>query len=98
MQLIQTSDWHLGRIFYGIRLTEDQAFVLDQLVRLIKDEKPDLLIVAGDVYDRAVPPPEAVELLDDVLSRIVLGLKVPVLLIAGGALGLIGGIMGPDDY
>lgn len=83
MKFIHTSDWHLGRIFYGIHLTDDQAFILDQLILLLKDEQPDLLIVAGDVYDRAVPPAEAVELLDDVLSRIVLDLKIPVLLIPG---------------
>lgn len=83
MKFIHTSDWHLGRIFYGIHLTEDQAFVLDQLIHIIKDEQPDLFILAGDVYDRAVPPPEAVELLDDVLSRIILDHNVPVILISG---------------
>jgi DNA repair protein SbcD/Mre11 len=83
LKFIHTSDWHLGRIFYGIHLTVDQAYVLEELLLLIKDEQPDLLIVAGDVYDRAVPPPEAVELLDDVVSRIILDLKVPVLIISG---------------
>jgi exonuclease SbcD len=83
LKFIHTSDWHLGRIFYGIHLTDDQASVLEQLLLLIKDERPDLLIVAGDVYDRAVPPPEAVELLDDVLSRIILDLNVPVVVISG---------------
>ncbi|MBN2443805.1 MAG: exonuclease SbcCD subunit D [Spirochaetales bacterium] len=83
MKFIHTSDWHLGRIFYGIRLTEDQAVVLAQLIRLIKDERPDLVILSGDVYDRAVPPPEAVDLLDDVLSRIILDVNIPVLLISG---------------
>jgi exonuclease SbcD len=83
LKFIHTSDWHLGRIFYGIHLTDDQAYVLDQLLLLVKDEKPDMVIVAGDVYDRAVPPSEAVELLDDVLSRIVLDCNVPVVLISG---------------
>jgi DNA repair protein SbcD/Mre11 len=83
LKFIHTSDWHLGRIFYGIHLTHDQSHVLDQLIQLIKDEKPDFLIIAGDLYDRAVPPPEAVELLDDVLTRIIIGLHVPVLIIAG---------------
>lgn len=83
MRLVHTADWHLGRIFYGIHLTEDQAYLLDQFVDLVKSVRPDAVLVSGDVYDRAVPPPEAVALLDDVLSRIVLGLGVPVIAIAG---------------
>jgi exonuclease SbcD len=83
LRLIHTADWHLGRLFHGVHLTEDQSFVLDQLVALIKDTKPDAVLIAGDIYDRAVPPPEAVNLLDDVLSQIVLGARVPVVIIAG---------------
>lgn len=83
MKFVHTSDWHLGRIFHEVHLTEDQAYVLDQLERLIKDERPDALLISGDVYDRAVPPVDAVRLLDDFLQRVVLGLKVPVAMIAG---------------
>ncbi|MFH1090341.1 MAG: exonuclease SbcCD subunit D [Pseudomonadota bacterium] len=83
MRLVHTSDWHLGRLFHGVHLTPDQAFVLDQLLDFVRDSRPEAVLVAGDVFDRAVPPPEAVELLDDVLSRLVLGLKVQVILIAG---------------
>jgi DNA repair protein SbcD/Mre11 len=83
MRFIHTADWHLGRLFYGVHLTEDQAYVLEQLVALVKDTKPDALVIAGDIYDRAVPPPEAIHLLDDVLSRIVLEYKLPVILVAG---------------
>jgi DNA repair protein SbcD/Mre11 len=83
MRFIHTADWHLGRLMYGVRLTDDQAHVLEQLIDLARDTKPDALIVSGDVYDRSVPPPDAVELLDDILSRLVLDLKVPVILIAG---------------
>jgi exonuclease SbcD len=83
MKFIHTSDWHLGRLFYGVHLTEDQAHVLEQLMALIKDAKAEALLVSGDIYDRAVPPPDAVKLLDEVLSRIVKGLKTPVILIAG---------------
>jgi exonuclease SbcD len=66
-----------------VHLTDDQAHVLGQVVEIVRDCRPDVVLVAGDVYDRAVPPPEAVELLDDVLSRLVLDLKVPTVLIAG---------------
>lgn len=83
MRFLHTSDWHLGRIFYGTYLTNDQAHILDQLVTLIKDQKAEALIIAGDIYDRAVPPIEAVQLLDEVLSRIMMDCKIPVIMIAG---------------
>ncbi|MEW6661376.1 MAG: exonuclease SbcCD subunit D [Bacillota bacterium] len=83
MRILHTSDWHLGRIFHGIHLTEDQAYLLDQFVHLVKDVRPEIILIAGDVYDRSVPPTEAVKLLDEVLSRIIMDLKVPVMLIAG---------------
>jgi DNA repair protein SbcD/Mre11 len=83
MRLIHTADWHLGRLFHNQHLTTDQATVLQQLVDLVREARPDALLIAGDLYDRAVPPPEAVELLDHVLGEIVLGLGVPVVAIAG---------------
>jgi exonuclease SbcD len=83
MRFIHTADWHLGRVMYNARLTDDQAHVLEQVVQLARDWRPNALVLSGDVYDRAVPPPEAVELLDDVLSRIVLDVHVPVICIAG---------------
>lgn len=83
MRLIHTADWHLGRLFHNVHLTDDQAVVLDQLVEIVRETRPHAVLVAGDLYDRAVPPTEAVELLDDVLTRIVVGLGVPVLAIAG---------------
>jgi len=83
MRLIHTADWNLGRIFYQVHLTDDQAYVLDQFVDLVKDYAPDAVIIAGDIYDRAVPPTEAVELLDSVLSRLVLEVKTQVVVIAG---------------
>lgn len=83
MRFLHTADWHLGRIFQGVSLTEDQAFVLEQLVEIVARAQPDAVVLAGDVYDRAVPPPEAVRLFDDVMARIVRGLDVPVLAIAG---------------
>ncbi|MGI6092506.1 MAG: exonuclease SbcCD subunit D [Negativicutes bacterium] len=83
MRFLHTSDWHLGRIFHGVHLTSDQAHVLDQFYYLVRDAKPDAVVIAGDIYDRAVPPTEAVNLLDDTLSRLLLDLKVPVIAIAG---------------
>ena len=83
MRIIHTADWHLGRIFYGIHLTDEQAYVLDQFVKLVKEVKADAVIIAGDVYDRAVPPTEAVQLLDEVLSQLLMDCRVPVIMIAG---------------
>jgi DNA repair protein SbcD/Mre11 len=82
LRVLHTSDWHLGRALHEESLLSDQAWVLDRLVALVTDERPDVLVVAGDVYDRAVPPPDAVELLDDVLTRVA-DLGVPVVVIAG---------------
>jgi len=83
MRFIHTADWHLGRSFYNFSLIDDQAYVLNQLVDLARETQPDLLIIAGDIYDRAFPPTEAVELLDDVLCRLILDLKLPIIIIGG---------------
>ncbi|QTQ11564.1 exonuclease subunit SbcD [Treponema parvum] len=74
MKFLQTGDWHLGKVFYGQSLTEDQAFFLEQifgeLEKAEKELKPyDALVVPGDIYDRAVPPVESVTLLSSFLSR-----------------------------
>ena len=83
MRFLHTADWHLGRYFNGSSLVEDQAHVLDQLVELARRERVDAVLIAGDVYDRAVPPADAVALLDDVLARLVLGAGIKVVLVAG---------------
>ena len=83
MRLIHTADWHLGRLFHNLHLTADQDYVLEQLVELAAEVRPAAVIVAGDLYDRAVPPTEAVELLDDVLTELVDRLGIPVVAIAG---------------
>lgn len=54
MRILHTADWHLGRIFYGRHLTDDQAQVLEICFwPAIKDYKPDVIVLAGDVFDRA---------------------------------------------
>lgn len=83
MKFIHTADWHLGKLVQGLYMTEDQRYVLDQLTNVIEKEKPDAVIIAGDLYDRAVPPTEAVELLDEWMEHVVLKLKTPLLAISG---------------
>ena len=80
---LHTSDWHLGRILHGTHLTLDQSVLLEEIGDITEAEKPDALIIAGDVYDRAVPPPEAVALLDAFLKRVIGELQIPVVMIAG---------------
>ncbi|HZZ84721.1 MAG TPA: exonuclease SbcCD subunit D [Anaeromyxobacteraceae bacterium] len=82
-RLLHTSDWHLGRALHGESLLEDQSHALDQLFGLLRDERPHALVISGDVYDRAVPPAEAVALLDDFLTRVRGDLALPVVLLAG---------------
>ena len=84
MRLIHTADWHLGRIFYGQYLTEDQAHVLEhQFFTILKDEKIDGILLAGDIFDRAVPPIEAVELWDSIITRLAMDYKVPLFVVSG---------------
>jgi exonuclease SbcD len=83
VKILHTGDWHIGKIVNQIHMTHDQEYILEALVMLLKSERPDVLVVTGDIYDRAIPPVEAVELLDKTLSRILLELNIPVLMIAG---------------
>jgi len=83
MRFLHSADWHLGRVFHGVSLLEDQAHVLQQFVQLAAEARPDAILLAGDIYDRSVPPAEAVRLLDVVLTELVQGLRIPVVMIAG---------------
>ena len=83
MRFIHTGDWHLGKLLRERQLVDDQAFALRGLVRLVEQVRPDAVVVAGDIYDRAVAPVEAVAVLDEVLAGLTLDLRVQVVLIAG---------------
>ena len=84
MRFLHTADWHLGRIFYGQYLTDDQAYVLEhQFFTILKEEKIDGILLAGDVFDRAVPPIEAIELWDSIITRLAMDFKVPLFVVSG---------------
>ena len=84
MRFLHTADWHLGRIFYGQYLTDDQAHVLEnQFFSILKDGKIDGILLAGDVFDRAVPPIEAIELWDSIITRLAMDYKVPLFVVSG---------------
>ncbi|WP_456846418.1 exonuclease SbcCD subunit D [Cellulomonas sp. P5_C6] len=70
MRLLHTSDWHLGRTLHGVDLLDHQAAYLEHLVDVVRAEDVDAVVVAGDVYDRAIPPVEAVTLLSETLARL----------------------------
>ncbi|SCK51980.1 Exodeoxyribonuclease I subunit D [Streptomyces sp. WMMB 714] len=82
MRLLHTSDWHLGRSFHRISLLDAQRDFLDHLLATVEEERVDAVLVAGDVYDRAVPPLAAVELFDHALHRLA-ELGVPTVMISG---------------
>ena len=71
MRLIHTSDWHLGRAFHQVGLLGAQAAYLDSLVEVVRSERVDAVLVSGDVYDRAMPSPDTVELLSQTVVRLV---------------------------
>lgn len=84
MRILHTADWHLGKLFYGGYLTEDQAYVLEnQFLPMVREEGIDAVVLAGDVYDRSLPPAEAVELFDEIATKIVRECGVPFFVISG---------------
>jgi DNA repair protein SbcD/Mre11 len=70
MRMLHTSDWHLGRTLHRADLRQAQAAFLDHLVETVRSEKIDAVLVSGDVYDRAIPPVDAVALCEDGLFRL----------------------------
>ena len=81
MKFLHLGDLHLGKRLVGVSLLEDQRHILEEILSIAESERPDAVLIAGDVYDRTTPPAEAVTLLDDFLTR--LSAAAPVVLIAG---------------
>ena len=83
MRFIHLGDLHIGRTFDMHSLLDDQRFVLEQVLDLAQQRKPDFVLIAGDIYDRSVPKEEAVALYDEFITRLVLELGIPVYAISG---------------
>lgn len=83
LRILHTADWHIGRFLNKYSLIEDQAHFLNWLISVMKNEKIDVLVVAGDIYNSAVPSAAAVELLDEFLTKVIIELKIPALIISG---------------
>lgn len=82
MRLLHTSDWHLGRSFHREDLLGAQAAFVDHLVEVVRSERVDAVLISGDLYDRALPPVDAVALCNEALHRLA-ALRVPTVVISG---------------
>ena len=82
MKFIHLSDLHIGKRVNEVSMIEDQAYILHQILGIIDAEKPDAVLIAGDVYDKSVPSAEAVTLLDDFLCSLAKR-KMPAMIISG---------------
>ena len=82
MRFLHTADWHLGKTLKGQNLLDDQKFILDEIFHIIDDQRLDAILIAGDVYDRGVPPIDAVELFNETLTKLA-EKNLPTLIISG---------------
>lgn len=82
MKFIHLSDLHLGKRIKEISLIEDQSHILNEILKVIDNEKPDVVLIAGDVYDKQIPPVEAVNLFDNFLNQLT-ERKLNVFIISG---------------
>ncbi|UDI78348.1 exonuclease SbcCD subunit D [Staphylococcus taiwanensis] len=83
MKVIHTGDWHLGKILNGKQFLEDQQYILDKFIKQIQEEKPDLLIISGDIYDTTYPSKETIKLFEETISLINIGMKLPTIITNG---------------
>ena len=83
MRILHTSDWHLGRLFHQVSLIEEQRYAVAQVLEAIKCHQPDVVIIAGDIYDRAIPPASAIQLFDDFIDTCLGTYHVPIIAISG---------------
>ena len=82
MKLMHLADLHLGKRVNGFSMMEDQEYILNRILEIMEEEQPDGLLIAGDVYDKTIPPAEAVRRMDDFLTAVA-AKHVPVFLISG---------------
>ena len=83
MKILHLADLHLGKILQEQSLIEDQEYMLKEIIKIIKNEDIGTVLISGDVYDRSVPPAEAVNLLDNFLKILIKELKIKVFIISG---------------
>ena len=83
MKILHTGDWHIGKRLNGVDLIEDQQFILEQLIEYMEENPVDMVVVAGDVFERSNPSQAALELVNEYLYRINIEKGIPVLAISG---------------
>ncbi len=83
MKILHTGDWHIGRVLDQHSLIDDQRYALQGFLTIVHDVQPDVILIAGDLYDRAIPPREALELVDETLTHLILDDHIPVIVIGG---------------
>lgn len=83
MKILHTADWHLGRALRGVSLLDDQAHILNQIFDTVVERNIDVLIVAGDIYDKASPAEASVKLYSDFIERIYEETEAAIVVIAG---------------
>lgn len=83
MKILHLADLHIGKIIYEQSLLEDQEYMLKQIEKIIEKEKIEAVLISGDIYDRSIPPADAVEVLDKFLNSLIKILKVKVFIISG---------------
>ncbi|PTJ72147.1 exonuclease sbcCD subunit D [Staphylococcus hyicus] len=83
MKVIHTADWHLGKVLNGHSFLEDQCAILEEFVKKVEKENPDVLIIAGDIFDTAMPSKRAIELMERTIARLNIDLKIPMIITNG---------------
>lgn len=84
MRILHTADWHLGKLVYGVSMLEDQeAFLEETLYPVIEQERPDCLVLSGDIFDRSIAPPQAIRLFEACVLKLCKTYRLPLLAISG---------------
>jgi len=83
MRILHLADLHIGKIFHDVHMTDDQTYILNQIVGIVQDKQVDVVVISGDVYDRSVPPVQATVAMDNFLTSLLLDVGVKVIIIPG---------------
>jgi exonuclease SbcD len=83
MRILHLADLHLGKIIFDLHLTEDQQYILEQIVAIAVREGVEVVVISGDLYDRAIPPVSATMVMDDFLSRLLIDHGIKVIITPG---------------
>ncbi|WP_057767186.1 exonuclease SbcCD subunit D [Companilactobacillus tucceti] len=83
MKLLHTADWHIGRTLNGYSLLDEQKYAFKQILKIAKDENVDGIVVAGDLYDRAIPSTDAITTLNEMFKELNIDNKLPIYAISG---------------